>query len=314
MRIQAFRYFAGCLLAASLLAPATFGQTVTGSITGVVTDQSGAVVVGANVTAENSATSVKTSAQTNASGVYTIRFLAIGTYTLTIEANGFSTQKIPPFALDIDQTAKVNASLTIGASSRVEVREEFHPILNTTDSTLGNTLSTNEIENIPLNGRNFSSLTLYQPGAVDTDPTGMSGNNAIERNTYNSGVAAINGNREQENNYTIEGADNNEPQNNLIGYNPAPDAIGEVRVISANANATYGNANGGAIVTILKSGTNNYHGSLYDLLQNEKLDANSWSNNHNYPAIKKGSYTQNIFGGTFGGPIIQEQVVLLWRL
>ena len=74
----------------------------------------------------------------------------------------------------------------------------------------------------------------------------------------------------------IEGADNNEPQNNLIGYNPAPDAIAEVRVVSANANATYGNANGGAIVTILKSGTNNFHGSAYDLLENQNLDANSW--------------------------------------
>src|SRR5208282_1855094 len=119
-------------------------------------------------------------------------------------------------------------------------------ILDTTDATLGNTLSTNEIANIPLNGRNFSSLTLFQPGAVDTDPTGMT--------------------------------DNNEPQNNLIGYNPAPDAIAEVRVVSANANATYGNANGGAIVTILKSGTNHFHGSAYDLLENQTLDANSWTN------------------------------------
>ena len=136
------------------------------------------------------------------------------------------------------------------------MKSTVHPILDTTDATLGNTLSTNEIENIPLNGRNFSSLTIYQPGAVDTDPTGMTGNNAIERNTYNNGTVTVNGNRAQENNYTIEGADNNEPQNNLIGYNPAPDAIAEVRVVSANANATYGNANGGAIVTILKSGTN----------------------------------------------------------
>src|SRR4029077_1733277 len=116
----------------------------------------------------------------------------------------------------------------------------------------------------------------YQPGSVGTDPNGMTGNNALERDTYNSGTVTVNGNRAQENNYTIEGAENNEPQNNLIGYNPAPDAIAEVRVISANANASYGNANGGAVVTILKSGTNSYHGSVYDFLENHNLDANTW--------------------------------------
>src|ERR1700734_254423 len=308
MRTKLVKYLAGCSLAVLLCLASALGQTVTSSITGQVTDPSGAVISGAKVIAENAATSVKTSTETNASGVYTIRFLPIGTYTLTIEAKGFATQKISPFTLEIDQTAKIDASLTIGSSTTVSVQADFHPILDTGDATLGNTLSTNEIANIPLNGRNFSSLTLFQPGAVDTDPTGLTGNNAIERDTYNSGVAAINGNREQENNYTIEGAENNEPQNNLIAYNPAPDAIAEVRVISANANATYGNANGGAIVTILKSGSNNYHGSAYDLLQNEKLDANSWANDHNYPAIPKNAYTQNIFGATFGGPILRNRL------
>ncbi len=308
MRTPLPRYIVGIVLASLLCLASALAQTVTGSITGQVTDPSGAVVVGAHVTADNVATGVKTVAQSNASGVYTIRFLPIGTYTVAIDAAGFSTQKIPAFALEIDQTAKIDGHLAIGATTTVVVSEDFHPILNTTDSTLGNTLSTNEIANVPLNGRNFSALTLFQPGAVGTDPTGMSGNNAIERNTYNSGVAAINGNREQANNYTIEGADNNEPQNNLIGYNPAPDAIGEVRVVSGNANATYGNANGGAIVTVLKSGTNNFHGSLYDLLQNQKLDANSWANGRSTPAIPKNSYTQNIFGGTIGGPIFKNKL------
>jgi hypothetical protein len=306
MTTKTFGYLAGFLLAALLCCSVALAQTVTGSISGQVTDQSGAVIVGASVTAENAATSVKTSAQTNGSGIYTIRFLPIGTYTVTVEAAGFSPQKVSSFALEIDQTVKINARMTIGASTTIAVEEQFHPILDTTDATLGNTLSTNEIANIPLNGRNFSSLTLFQPGAVDTDPTGMTGNNAIERNTYNSGVAAINGNREQENNYTIEGAENNEPQNNLIAYNPAPDAIAEVRVISANANATYGNANGGEIVTILKSGTNRYHGSLYDLLENQNLDANDWANGLTNSPITR--YTQNIFGATFGGPIVKNKL------
>jgi hypothetical protein len=308
MRTNPLRYIVECGLAGLLCLSSAWGQTVTGSITGQVTDPSGAVVVGAKVTAENAATSIRTTAQTNGAGVYTIRFLPVGTYTVTIDASGFASHKFPAFALDIDQTAKVDAKLKIGTSSTVVVQETFHPILDTSDATLGNTLSSNEIENVPLNGRNFSSLTLFEPGAIATDPTGMSGNNAIERNTYNNGTVTVNGNRAQENNYTIEGAENNEPQNNLIGYNPAPDAIAELRVVSANANATYGNANGGAVVTILKSGTNRFHGSLYDFLQYEKLDANSWAHGLTTPATPKGAYTQQIFGGTFGGPVVPNKV------
>ena len=294
-----------CLIGISGL-DISLAQTVTGSITGQVTDPSGALVSGANVIAENVATAVKTTATTNAAGLYTIRFLPIGTYKVTVEAKGFSSANVPAFSLEINQTAKVDVALKIGSTETIVVQEEAHPILDTTDSTLGVTLSTNEIANIPLNGRNFSSLTLYQPGAVATDPTGLTGNNAIERNTYNSGVVTINGNRQQANNYMVEGADNNEPQNNLIGYNPAPDAIGELKVVSANANATYGNANGGAIVTILKSGTNSFHGSAYYLLENQNLDANSWVNGLTNSPITK--YTQNIFGGTLGGPILRNKL------
>jgi hypothetical protein len=308
MRANSLRALFGCCLLALLCAASALGQTVTGSITGLVTDPSGAVVVGATVTATNVATGVSTTAVSNGSGAYTIRFLPIGSYTLTIEAKGFATLKRPAFALEIDQTVKANASLKVGTDTVVTVEDTYHPILDTTDATLGNTLSNNEIQNIPLNGRNFSSLTLYQPGSVGTDPNGMTGNNAIERTTYNSGTVTVNGNRAQENNYTIEGAENNEPQNNLIGYNPAPDAIAELRVVSANANASYGNANGGAVVTILKSGTNGYHGSLYDFLENDNLDANTWGNDHNFPITPKNSYTQNIFGATFGGPIVRNKL------
>ena len=217
MTTKTLSYLAVCLLAALLYSSVASAQTVTGSISGQVTDPSGALVTGATVTAENVGTAVSTSTKTNASGVYTIRFLPVGTYTVTVEAAGFSSQKVSAFALEIDQTVKIDARMTIGASTTIAVEEQFHPILDTTDATLGNTLSSNEIENIPLNGRNFSSLTIYQPGAIATDPTGMTGNNAIERNTYNNGTVTVNGNRAQENNYTIEGADNNEPQNNLIG-------------------------------------------------------------------------------------------------
>ncbi|MEO6911714.1 MAG: carboxypeptidase-like regulatory domain-containing protein, partial [Edaphobacter sp.] len=309
MRTKLFQYFAGCALTVLLCLPSAFAQTVTGSISGAVTDSTGAVIPNAQVTALNTGTGVRTTAQTNGAGAYTIRFLSIGPYTVSVTAPGFSTQIVPQFRLEINQTVKVNASLTIGAStSNIEVEGNASPILNTNDASLGITLSTNEIANIPLNGRNFSSVTLFQPGAVATDPQGMTGANAIERSTYNNGIASINGNRNQANNYTLDGADQNEPQNNLIAYNPAPDALQEVRVISANAPASYGNANGGAVVSILKSGTNHFHGSAYGYLENYNLDANSWGNKHQTPVIPKNPYTQSIFGGTLGGPILHNKL------
>lgn len=306
MRHAIPKYFVGTLLAALLLLSPAWGQTVTGSITGQVADPSGAVVPGAKVTAENSATSVKSSVETNGSGVYTIRFLPAGSYTLSVSARGFNTENVAAFPLEIAQTVKINFTLNIKSVTTVVVTATAHPILNTTNATLGNTLTTTEIANFPLNGRNFSSLTMFQPGAIATDPTGMTGNNAIERNTYNNGIASIDGNRQQANNYVLEGADDNEPQNNLIAYNPAPDAIAEVRVVSSNGNATYGNTNGGTVVTVLKSGTNQFHGSVYGFLENYKLDANTWSNDLN--GLPKDHYTQTIFGATFGGPIRRNKL------
>jgi len=288
---------------------ASMAQNTTGNITGTVTDASGAVVAGATVMAHNIATGVDTPAVTNQSGAYTIRFLSIGQYEVSVTAAGFGGQKFPAFTLEQNQVAKFDAKLTVGDVNIVaNVNADVAPILNTNDASLGLTLSANEIQNIPLNGRNFSSVTLFQPGAVNTDPTGLTGNNAIERNTVSNGIASINGNRNQANNYTLDGADQNEPQNNLIAYNPAPDAIAEVHVITSNAPAQYGNANGGAIASILKSGSNEFHGSAYGYLQNQNLNANSWNNKHQGTQVARNPYTQSIFGGTIGGPILHDKL------
>ena len=282
-------------------------QTVTGSVNGTVTDTSGAVIPAAQVTVHNVATGVETPTTTNGAGVYSIRFLPIGQYQVTVQASGFTTQKFPPFALEVNQTAKIDVHMqTGGSTTTVEVQGSLAPILNTNDGTLSLSLSDNEISKIPLNGRNFSSVTLFQPGAVATDPTGLTTNNAIERNTFNSGVVTINGNRAQANNYTIDGIDINETQNNLIGYNVSPDAIQELKVISANAPATYGNVNGGDVVTVLKSGTNKFHGSLYEYLENQNLSANTWANKFSDTPITP--FTQSLFGATLGGPIVKNKL------
>ena len=217
---------ASCALILLFGTSTLLAQTVTGSVTGVVTDQTGAVVPKAEVTAENTSTGCENARGDERDGYIHHSLPACGQLRITVSAPGFSTQTVPVFALEINQTAKIDASLQPGSTTNtVEVTETATPILNTNDASLGITLTTNEIANFPLNGGNFSSVTLFQPGAISTDPTGLTGNNAIERSTYNNGIASINGNRNQANNYTLDGADQNEPQNNLIAYNPAPEAL-----------------------------------------------------------------------------------------
>jgi hypothetical protein len=282
-------------------------QTVTGSVGGTVTDSTGAVVPNAQVTAHNTATGVDTQATTNGAGIYSIRFLPIGVYEVTVQAAGFATAKLPSFALEVDQTVKFDAHLkTGGATTTVDVQGDVAPILNTNDPTLGTTFTANTVRNIPLNGLDFSALTLYTPGTVTT--YGTQGPTSIERSTNNSDIPNINGNRAQANNYTLDGIDLNETQNNLIAYSPAPESLQEIRILSANSPADYGNVNGGGVVSVLKSGTNQWHGSVYGYTQNANYNANSWSNNHANPVVAINPFSQSQFGGTFGGPIKRDKL------
>jgi hypothetical protein len=296
-------------MAALLCAPSLLAQTVTGNITGIVTDSSGAIVAGATVTARNQDTGVASPTTTNSSGFYSIQFLPIGHYDVTVQATGFGTETVPPFTLEILQTATFNVHLKVGSTAETVDVSTAAPILNTNDANLGVTFSTNEIQNVPLNGLNFSTLTMFLPGAVNTNGnSGQSGNNAIERDTYYSDIPSINGNRSQANNYTLDGIDMNEPANNLIGYNPAPEALQEIKVLTANSPAEYGNANGGGVVSVLKSGTNHFHGSVYGYLQNDKLNANTWNNDNATPVIPINPFTQSQFGATLGGPIKRDKL------
>ena len=282
-------------------------QTVTGSIGGTVTDTTGAVVPNAQITAHNIATGIDTQATSNGAGIYSIRFLPIGQYEVTVQAPGFASAKLPAFALEVDQTVKFDAHLqTGGATTTVDVKGDVAPILNTNDPTLGTTFTANTVRNIPLNGLDFSALTLYTPGTVPT--YGTQGPTSIERSTFNSDIPNINGNRAQANNYTLDGIDLNETQNNLIGYSPAPESLQEIRILSANSPADYGNVNGGGVVSVLKSGTNSFHGSAYGYTQNANYNANSWANNHANPIVPIRSFSQSQFGGTFGGPILRDKL------
>jgi len=281
-------------------------QTVTGTVTGIVTDTTGAVIPGAQVVAHNLDTGVSSSAKTDSAGVYRIAYLPIGRYTETITAQGFGEKSVPEFQIEALQTINFNITLSVGGASTTVNVSAAAPILNTSNATLGSTITANTIHNFPLNGLDFSALTLYVPGSVST--AGTSGTTSIERSTYFTDTVNIDGNRAQANNFTLDGIDMNETFNNLISYSPAPEALQEVEVVTANSPVGFGNVNGGGVASVLKSGTNAFHGSVYGYVQDYRMNANSWSNNQARPIIPVNPYSQAQFGGTFGGPIKRDKL------
>lgn len=282
-------------------------QTITGTINGTVTDPSGAVIPGATVTATNVATNISSKTTTDHDGIYSIRFLTVGQYKVTVSEPGFAPASLGPFALEAGQYAKFDAKLSLeSAASNVTVNEALMPLLNTENAELGTTLDTNAIENIPLQGRNFSELALYTPGAISTNPQSFTGADAIVRDNIGGSVTSVNGNRAQTNNYLLDGIEINETVANTIGYNPSPEALSQVRIVSANAQAEYGNVNGGDVIALLKNGTNKFHGSAFYFVNDDTLNANTWAAGRS--GVAKASMTSNIFGGTIGGPIVRDKL------
>ena len=294
------------LIASTLFALPAIAQNVTGGVTGTVTDPSGAAIQGAVVTAHDLDTNVSTPTTTNADGIYHIEHLPIGRYEVVAKANGFSSLTLPSFSLEALQTVTFNAKLAVqGTTSSVDVSSAA-PILDTQDYTISSTFTANTIANFPLNGLDFSALTLYTPGAVST--YGNTATNVIERDTYYSDSVNVNGNRAQANNYTLEGFDINETFNNEIGYSPAPAALDEIQVVTANSPAELGNVNGAGVVSVLRSGTSHFHGSLYGYLQDYRVNADSWQNKNQTPIVPTNPFSQDQFGGTLGGPILHNKL------
>jgi hypothetical protein len=240
-----------------LFAGLSQAQTITGTITGQVSDPSGAAIPNAKVTATHAGTNVSTSAESNEAGIYSLLFLPVGSYTVSVEQPGFKRTVLGPFQLEVNQTARVDVALQVGqVTEQVEVTA-VAPVLQTETATTGDTISASHATNIPLKGRNFASLTLLVPGTITTNPSSMEG---VGANT-GGGRPYVNGNREQTNNFLLDGADINESIDNLIAYQPNVDALQEVRVITGNAGAEFGNANGAIVNMTLKSGTNEFHGT-----------------------------------------------------
>jgi hypothetical protein len=286
-----------------LAAPAAaFAQTGAASLTGIVTDQSGAAVPGATVTATNQATNVDYTAISNDSGSYTVTALPVGAYVVKAELARFKTAATRPIQMEAKQVVRLDFKLELGGlEETVEVKSDT-PVLQTETATVGEVISGTTVNALPLNGRNPGQLPLLLPGAITPNP----GSFASIRNTGGGGRPYVNGNREQTNNYTIDGVDMNESIDNLVAYQPSPDALAEISVETNNYAADTGNVAGAVISNVIKSGTNLFRGNAFEFYRNSRMDANSWSNNRSHAA--KPDRRQNIFGGTFGGPVVRNKV------
>jgi hypothetical protein len=281
-----------------------WSQEVTASVVGTITDPSGAPVAGATVVAKDNDRGVEFSAKSNETGSYNITRLPVGNYTVRASATGFQTAVYPSFTLVLNQHARVDIALKVGqVSETVEVTGSA-PLLETENATVSTVVDSLSADKLPLATRNYVQLTLLSPGAVH--PSVSSFNNGD--NTANGARPYINGNREQANNFILDGMDNNQTSDNLLGYTPAPDAIQEFNLITNNASAEFGNFQGGIVSTTIKSGTNSFHGDVWEYFRNDKLNANSWEHNFAIPKAPREPLRWNMFGGTIGGPIVKNKL------
>jgi hypothetical protein len=277
-------------------------QTHFASFTGTVTDQGGKPVPDVELVATNVATQVTYTARSNDKGLYTITALPIGAYKIRAQAQGFQINETNEITLESGQNARVDITMQTGLQETVEVTG-VTPILQTQNAVVGEVVSETTIRGMPLNGRNFSQLSLLMPGVSTPDPNSFS-----EPKNFGSGRPYVNGQREQENNYTLDGIDMNEPIDNLLPYQPSPDALAEVRVETNNYSAEFGNVAGALIGSVIKSGTNDYHGNGFEYWRDSSMAANTWENNRVTPAAKKAELSQHIFGATIGGPIARNRM------
>lgn len=274
-----------------------FGQDVTGKIAGVITDPSGGTVANATVTVTDVTKQTSKTAATDANGFYQVSQLPPGNYQVSAEAPGFSKVVAGgQNSLEINQTLRIDLKLPVGSvSSTVEVNAQSS-IVETQNSTIGGTVTGRAVYELPLNGRNVFDLMQTQTGVTVTNP-----------DNSGAGGYSIAGGRSDSVTFLLDGGNNNNLINNDYVANPNPDAVQEFRVLESNYGAEYGRNGGGVVSVVTKSGTNSLHGTAYDYLRNNALNANDFFSNRQ--GIPRNVLKRNQFGGTIGGPIMIPKIV-----
>jgi hypothetical protein len=286
-----------CLVVSLLIPASLFAQGTGGRILGRVADPTGAVLGGVKVTAVNDATGVARDAQTNDGGDYVFPDLPVGIYTLNFELAGFKKGVHKAIALDVNQVLTLNMIMQIGGAQEVVDVTSEAPLVDTTSTQLGAVVNNRSVNELPLNARDTYQFLQLQPGVQSQ--LGSSGGTFY--GSDDAGAVSVNGGRGRANNFSVNGGDANDQFANLPTIQPTPDAIEEFRVISNTFDAEYGRNSGAVVNVITKSGTNQWHGDVYEYFRNTVLNAQGYFN------TIKPQENQNQFGGTFGGPIKKDR-------
>lgn len=282
------------LVMVAAAAQLSFSQT--GQVTGRVTDASGAVVPGAGVTITNEATGTSRATTTNDLGYYTVPVLPPGDYRIELQAAGFKSASRAGLKLAVEQIMQADFVLEVGQITETVEVTGSSPLLQTAEGSLSTVVGQRVLTEFPLNGRSFQDLVSLGAGVVPTTRATRIG----------VGDVSVNGARFQSNNYVLDGADNNSnifnsQNNDPTAYAPPPDAISEFKVMTNSYSAEYGRGAGAAVTATIRSGTNEFHGSAYEFLRNNQLDA------RNFFATQTGQLRRNQYGGTLGGPVVRNR-------
>ena len=299
LSLSSFLQLAGVLLVTAFACFSVSGQTVFGRISGTVSDSSGAVVPSATVTVTNSATNATRTAVTDEGGFYTMTNLPVGTYSVTVERQGFKKANQTGNVLAADTRLTVNITLEAGAvTETVEVSTAAGETVNTTSGEVARVVDRRQVQNLALNGRNYMQLVTLIPGAaiLDEDQLALTTSLSISQ-------AAINGNRPNYNSLSVDGGFNMDSgSNNSQVNNVGIDFIQEVKIQTSNFSAEYGRNAGAAVNVVTRGGGNDYHGSVFEFLRNDKLDARSFFS----PVRQKLRF--NNFGWNFNGKIVKDKL------
>jgi Carboxypeptidase regulatory-like domain/TonB-dependent Receptor Plug Domain len=294
----------GYILALCLIAGVSWGQGTTSRIVGTVVDPSGSAVPNARVQATLESTNTSFTTTTTEAGAYVFEAMQPGSYTVSVEANGFRRFSGKGNQLSIGQPMTLNAALQVGSlTDTVEVEAAAEIVATSTSGNLGNVLTGETIRNLPIvgtRGRNPLDLVLRQPGVVNGGNTG--------------GGIHVNGARDRAWNFTIDGIDANETSaggSNFTAIRPNPDALAEFKTITGNATAEYGRNSGGQVAMVTRSGTNELHGTAFWFYRTPRLNASEWQNN--LQNIKRTQFVQHIPGWSVGGPVIKNKTFFFYN-
>jgi hypothetical protein len=290
------RSFVFLIIVLLIVSYSSVAQNATGRILGTVTDQNGSVVAGANVTVTNTGTNISSMATTDAQGFYQAATLPIGNYKVTVKKQGFKTATSDENKLLINQNLRVDVKMIVGGEKEVVEVTANATGVETVDATIGQSVTDRPLVDLPLNGRNAMQLALLQPGVSESNIGGSGGGSGF----------SIAGGRPDSVTYLLDGGVNNNLLSNGIVYNPNPDTIQEFKVIQSNYTAEYGRNGGGIISVVTKSGSNKFHGSGFDFLRNDALNANTFFNKVN--GLKRDRLKRNQYGATIGGPIVKDKL------